>query len=26
LRQAPDFTVGNFGDAVNVLLRDAQRH
>ena len=23
LRQAPDFTVGNFGDAVNVLLRDA---
>jgi D-glycero-D-manno-heptose 1,7-bisphosphate phosphatase len=26
LRQAPDFTVGNFGDAVNVLLRDTQRH
>ena len=26
LRQAPDFTVGNFGDAVNVLLRDAQQH
>jgi D-glycero-D-manno-heptose 1,7-bisphosphate phosphatase len=26
LRQAPDFTVENFGDAVNVLLRDAQRH
>ena len=24
LREAPDFTVGNFRDAVNVLLRDAR--
>jgi D-glycero-D-manno-heptose 1,7-bisphosphate phosphatase len=24
LRETPDFTVGNFGDAVNVLLRDAR--
>jgi len=24
LREAPDFTVANFGDAVNALLRDAR--